>query len=82
LRRWRALPRDCGACAARSGHRLDSSDDNVRAARAASADIDNVMFVCGDLSEIPGKNISSRIHHWGSPGSLDEVIAFSSKAGN
>jgi ubiquinone/menaquinone biosynthesis C-methylase UbiE len=34
---------------------LDPSDDNVRAARAASRDVDNIMFLCADLSEIPWK---------------------------
>ena len=32
---------------------LDPSDENVRTARVAARDIDNIMFVCADLSEIP-----------------------------
>ncbi len=34
---------------------LDSSDDHVRAARAAHRDLDNAMFVTSDRGEIPWK---------------------------
>jgi ubiquinone/menaquinone biosynthesis C-methylase UbiE len=32
---------------------LDPDDDNIRAARAAARDLDNVMFVCSLPGEIP-----------------------------
>jgi ubiquinone/menaquinone biosynthesis C-methylase UbiE len=34
---------------------IDPSDDQVRVARAALRDLDNVMILCSDLTEIPWK---------------------------
>ncbi len=35
---------------------MDPGDDQIRAARAASRDVDNIMYVCSDLREIPWKD--------------------------
>jgi ubiquinone/menaquinone biosynthesis C-methylase UbiE len=35
---------------------IDPSDDQVRAARAACRDLDNVMLICSELAEIPWRD--------------------------
>ena len=35
---------------------IDPSDDQVRAARVALRDLDNVMLICSDLAEIPWRD--------------------------
>jgi len=40
---------------------MDISDEMIRHARRASADFDNLMFVTGEVTQIPGSRIFSRM---------------------
>ena len=53
---------------------IDPSDDQIHAARAASRDIDNIMYVCSDLEEIPWRDgFFTHIFLDATPTSMEEI---------